>query len=415
MASRQRRNSPGDEPTTVVDAAVAAVFREEAGRLTAWLVRTLDDFSLAEEVVQDALVAALEQWSLDGIPECPRAWLRTVARRRAIDRVRREVRFKGKLAQLELPGDGEADNRLELIFTCCHPSLAPEAQVALTLRAVCGLTTAQIARAFVVPEPTVAQRIVRAKRKIIQAGIPYRIPRDDELDERVSAVLSVLYLTFNEGYLSGAGPIAARQEIAEDAAWLVEVLANLYPRHAEVRGLLSLMQLHLARSNTRFDGSGELVLLRDQDRSRWDRAAVARGIATLERAAALKQPGQYQLQAAIAACHAEAASWEATDWPQILVLYDLLLRQAPSPVTRLNRAVALRYVFDPERALDEVEPLASALENYHLFHAVRADLLHALGQSEAALVAERRALELTHNPAEQSLLRRRLGGSADAC
>ncbi len=378
-------------------------------------MRALGDFPIAEEVVQDALLAAIEQWSQDGIPDCPRAWLRTVARRRAIDHIRREVRFRQKLAQLELPEAAEPDNRLELIFTCCHPSLAIEAQVALTLRAVCGLTTAQIARAFVIPEPTLAQRIVRAQRKISQAGIPYRIPREDELDERLSAVLSVLYLTFNEGYLSGAGPIAARREIAEDAAWLAELLAGLYPRHAEVLGLLALMRLHLARADTRFNASGELVLLRDQDRSRWDHAAVARAIETLERAAALRQPGPYQLQAAIAACHAEAANWEATDWPQILVLYDMLLRLAPSPVARLNRAVALRYVCDAQRALDEVEPLAPSLESYHLFHAVRADLLLATGRRGEARVAEQRALELTHNPAERSLLRARLGQGIGAC
>ena len=415
MAIGQRRDPSRGEPTTLIDAAVAAVFREEAGRLTAWLVRALGDFSLAEEVVQDAMLAALEQWSRDGIPDCPRAWLRTVARRRAIDAIRREVRFKEKLARLELPSVNEPDNRLELIFTCCHPSLAPEAQVALTLRAVCGLTTAQIARAFVVPESTVAQRIVRAQRKISQAGIPYRIPRDDELDERLDAVLSVLYLTFNEGYLSGSGPMAARREIAEDAAWLVQLLAGLYPRHAEVLGLVALMQLHLARAETRFDATGELVLLRDQDRSRWDRPAIAEAIGTLERAAALHRPGQYQLQAAIAACHAEACTWQTTDWPQILVLYDMLLRLAPSPVARLNRAVALRYVLDAESALAAVDALTPALEHYRLFHAVRADLLAATGRHEEARLARRRALELTNNPAEQSLLRRCLGGSGEAC
>ena len=371
-------------------------------------MRVLGDFSLAEEVVQDALVTALEQWSRDGTPDCPRAWLRTVARRRAIDRLRRELRFKSKLAQLELPIVSEPDNRLELIFTCCHPSLAPEAQVALTLRAVCGLTTAQIARAFVVPEPTVAQRIVRAQRKIAQAGIPYRIPREDELDERLDAVLSVLYLTFNEGYLSGAGPLAARREIAEDAAWLAQLLGSLYPRHAEVLGLLALMQLHLARTSTRFDTRGELVLLRDQDRSQWDRAAIAEAIKALETAAALNRPGPYQLQAAIAACHAEAPSWAATDWTQILVLYDMLLRLAPSPVTQLNRAVALSHVVGAAPALQDVDALAPALETYHLFHAVRAELLRELARYAEAREAERRALELTRNPAEQSLLRRRL-------
>jgi RNA polymerase sigma-70 factor (ECF subfamily) len=397
-----------------VDAAVASVFREEAGRLTAWLVRTLGDFSVAEEIVQDALVAALEQWSSRGIPESPRAWLITVARRKAVDRLRREIALRAKLPRLDLwlPQEQEPDNRLELIFTCCHPSLAPEAQVALTLRAVCGLTTAQIARAFVVPEATLAQRIVRAQRKIVQAGIPYRIPRDDELDERLSAVLAVLYLTFNEGYLSGSGPIAARREIAEDAAWLAELLASLYPHQAEVLGLLALMRLHLARADARFDANGELVLLRDQDRGLWDRAAMAGAIRLLERAGALKAAGPYQLQAAIAACHAEAASWAETDWPQILVLYDLLLRLAPSPVAQLNRAVAMRYVLGVEPALQEVDGLGATLDAYHLFHAVRADLLTTLGRRTEAQHAEARALELTHNPAEQSLLRRRLADAA---
>jgi RNA polymerase sigma factor (sigma-70 family) len=392
---------------------VADVFREEAGRLTAWLVRVLGDFSLAEEVVQDALVTALEQWSVQGIPASPAGWLHTVARRKAIDRVRREARFKEKLAELELPVPQAEDNRLELIFTCCHPSLAPEAQVALTLRAVCGLTTAQIARAFVVPEATLAQRIVRAQRKIAQAGIPYRIPREDELDERLMAVLSVLYLTFNEGYLSGAGPNAAQREVAEDAAWLAQLLASLYPRHAEVLGLLALMRLHLARTGTRFDALGELVLLRDQDRSRWDAVAISEAIKTLERAAALTKPGPYQLQAAIAACHAEALSWDTTDWPQILVLYDMLLRLAPSPVAKLNRAVALSHVIGPAPALLEVDALAAMLGTYHLFHAVRAELLRELARYTEAHEAEQRALELTHNPAEQSLLRRRL--AADVC
>jgi RNA polymerase sigma-70 factor (ECF subfamily) len=409
---RQRRNSPGAGPgsTLVADshAAVAAAFREEAGQLTGWLVRSLGDFSVAEEIVQDALVAALEQWSVDGIPESPRAWLQTVARRRAVDRLRREIRFREKLALLDLPIRQTPDDRLELIFTCCHPALAPEAQVALTLRSVCGLTTAQIACAFVVPEATVAQRIVRARRKIVQAGIPYHVPREDELDARLNQVLSVLYLTFNEGYLSGGGPAAERREVAEDAAWLAELLAGWFPTHPEVLGLVALMRLHLARAAARFTYAGELVLLPDQDRARWDHASIAAAVGMLERAAEFKRPGPYQLQAAIAACHAEAASWEATDWLQIVILYDVLLRRAPSPVARLNRAVALCHLTGPAAAMAEVDALAEALDGYHLFHAVRADLLSALGQAESAHAAEERALELTHNPAEQSLLRRRL-------
>jgi RNA polymerase sigma-70 factor (ECF subfamily) len=331
-----------------------------------------------------------------------------VARRRAIDRLRREIRFREKLAQLDVPTPGAPDNRLELIFTCCHPALAPESQIALTLRAICGLTTSQIARAFMVSESTVAQRIVRARRKIAQAGIPYRVPRDDELDSRLNVVLSVLYLTFNEGYLSCGGPSAARREVAEDATWLTELLSGIFPTHAEVLGLLALMRLHLARAEARFDAAGELVLLRDQDRARWDLAAIAQAIGVLERAAALRCPGEYQLQAAIAACHAEARSWAETDWPQILILYDMLVRVVSSPVARLNRCVALKYVLGAEPALCDVENLAPDLDGYHLWHAVRADLLRSVGRHAEAQSAERRALELTHNPAERSLLKRRL-------
>jgi RNA polymerase sigma-70 factor (ECF subfamily) len=397
---------------------VASVFREEAGHLTAWLVRGLGDFGIAEEIVQDALVAALEQWSVDGIPTCPRAWLRTVARRRAVDRLRREIRFRDKLAELEHsmasdPDPPDADTRLELIFTCCHPALSPENQIALTLRAVCGLTTQQIASAFVVTEATVAQRIVRAQRKILAAGIPYRVPREDELDARLDQVLSVLYLMFNEGYLSGGGPMAARRGVAEDAAWLADLLAGVFPTHAEVLGLVALMRLHLARAAARFDTAGQLVLLRDQDRRLWDQTQIAGAIAILERAGALGRPGAYQLQAAIAACHSEARAWEATDWPQILVLYDLLVRVWPSPVAQLNRAIALSYVAGPERALAEVQALAPALNDYYLLYAVRAELVRSQGQTEQARVLELRALELTRNPAEQSLLRRRMGRPRD--
>jgi predicted RNA polymerase sigma factor len=358
-------------------------------------------------------VLALEQWPIEGIPDCPRAWLQTVARRRAIDRIRREVRFREKLALLKAPLPQEPDNRLELIFLCCHPALPTEAQVALTLRAVCGLTTAQIASAFLVAESTVAQRIVRGQRKIATAGIPYRLPADDELDDRLKQVLTVLYLTFNEGYLSGGGTSAARREVAEDAAWLAELLVQLFPHEPEVLGLLCLMRLHLARADARFDASGELVLLRDQNRRLWDRAAIADATSALERAAALHRPGPYQLQAAIAACHAEAASWASTDWAQIVALYDMLLRIAPSPIARLNRAVALRQVVGAEAALREVQALAAELEDYHLWHAVYAELAQEVGQRELARAAELRALELTHNPAEQSLLKRRL--ASDAC
>jgi RNA polymerase sigma factor (sigma-70 family) len=411
---RHGRDSAGDRTIDAYKLAVAEVFREEAGRLTGWLMRSLGDFALAEDLLQDALVAALEQWSTDGIPDSPRAWLRTVARRRAVDRLRREVRYREKLAVLEASLTSDQDNRLELIFMCCHPALAPEAQVALTLRAVCGLSNAEIARAFVVSEATLAQRLVRAKRKITAAGIPYALPRHDELDARLSGVLSVLYLMFNEGYLATGGDSPARREVAEDAAWLAELLTRLFPMEPEPIGLLALMRLHLARTAARFDADGDLVLLGDQDRARWDRAAIASAVGLIEQAGAFKRPGAYQVQAAIAACHAEAAAWAETDWTQILMLYDLLLSLAPSPIAELNRAVAVCHVVGPDAALATIAPLASVLDGYHLYHAVRGDLLSAVGQAEAAQAAQRRALGLTRNAAEQSLLRRRLS-NAQSC
>jgi RNA polymerase sigma factor (sigma-70 family) len=407
---RHRRNSTRGRQIDAQHSqqAVAAVFREEAGRLTAWLVRILGDFSVAEEIVQDAVLVALEQWPVQGIPDSPRAWLQTVARRRAIDSLRREVRYREKLAELDLPIPQEPDNRLELIFMCCHPALAPEAQIALTLRAVCGLTTGEIASAFLVSETALRQRIVRAQRKIVAAGIPYAVPRDDELDARLSQVLSVLYLMFNEGYLASRGTAPARRDVAEDAAWLAELLTRLFPAEPEPVGLLALMRLHLARAEARFDVNADLVLLRDQDRQRWNQPGLRQAIALIERAASLHRPGPYQLQAAIAACHAEAASWAETDWPQILILYDMLVCLSPSPIARLNRAVALRQVAGPARALADVRALAAELDGYYLFHAILADLLNEIGQRAQARQAEQRALTLTHNRAEQSLLRRRL-------
>jgi len=377
--------------------------------LTAWLVRAAGDFELAEDVVQETILSALERWPRDGIPDSPRGWLFTVARRRAIDRLRRERRYAAKIAALPTPEASEQpDTRLELIFMCCHPALAPEAQVALTLRAVCGLTTAEIASAFLVSETALAQRIVRARRKIDVAGIPYRLPDADELDARLRQVLAVLYLMFNEGYLaSGSGP-AMRRDVAEDAAWLAELVSQLFPFEPEALGLLALMRLHLARSAARLDGAGDLVLLRDQDRGRWDRAAIVEASALIERAAALRRTGPYQLQAAIAACHAEARSWSETDWRQIVVLYDMLLAVAPSAVARLNRAVAMGALAGPAIALAEVERLGSELRGYHLYHSILAELLHELGRPAEAHAAQERALALTSNRAEQSLLRRRL-------
>ena len=391
-----------------VHATLAVVFREEAGRLTAALVRILGDFAVAEEIVQDALLVALERWPVDGIPERPGAWLLTVARRRALNQLSRDARYRAKLAQLEQPVPHEPDDRLRLMFTCCHPALSRAAQVALTLRAVCGFTTAEIAHAFLVSEAAVAQRIVRARRKIIAARIPYRIPSSDELDERLSEVLAVLYLMFNEGYLASGGEVPTRRDLTEDAAWLTALVARLMPGEPEPLGLLALMRLHLARAEARFTSAGELVLLQNQDRTLWNRSMIAEGITLIEQAAALGRPGPYQVEAAIVACHAEAESWTTTDWRQIVLLYDLLLLMTPSPVVRLNRAVAVWQVEGPETALAEVNALAGDLEHYHLFHAIRGQLLLELSEREQARAAALRALELTQNRAERSLLARRL-------
>jgi len=375
------------------------------------LTKLLGDFDLAEELVQDAIVTALEHWPRDGIPDAPGAWLLTVARRKGIDRLRREARYQRKLALLEEAPPAVTtytDERLDLIFTCCHPALGRDAQVALTLRSVVGLTTAEIARAFLVPEPTLAQRIVRAKRKIVEANISLRRPDVSELPERLGQVLAVLYLVFNEGYLSSGPERATRRDLAEEAGWLTSLIARAVPDEPEVLGLLALMRLHIARSDVRFDDRGRMVLLKDQDRSRWDRGRIADAIRLIERAGAMRRPGPYQLQAAIAALHAEAPSWSATDWPQILRLYDELLAMTSSPVVALNRAIALREVAGPEAALREVERLADDLDRYHLFHATRAELLRDLGRGEEARAADRRALELTENPAERALLAERI-------
>ena len=399
-------------PRATTEAALAAVFREEAGRLTSAMVRIIGNFDIAEEVVQDSIVAALETWPAHGVPDKPGAWLMTTAKRRAIDILRRDQRHQEKIALLERstvpPDPVEVDDRLRLIFTCCHPALAQEAQVALTLRAVAGFTTPDIAAAFLVSEATMAQRIVRAKRKIVATNIPFRMPKEEEMAGRLDAVLAVLYLMFNEGYLSRGAQVAMRRDLAEDAIWLTRLVDRLLPEQPEVIGLLALMKLHLGRARARLDQSGELVLLPDQDRKLWDRAAIAEGIKLVERAGAMHAPGPYQLQAAIAAVHSEAGSWAETDWHQIVLLYDALLRMGDSPVVRLNRAVALSQVAGPAVALGEVNDLAISLGDYHLFHSTRAQLLDQLGEPALAHEALLRALELCQNPAERSLLERKL-------
>jgi len=372
----------------------------------------LGDFDLAEELVQEALLEALQHWPKEGIPEKPGAWLLTTARRKAVDQLRRQARFRDKLAQLE--GDvmrddtAEGDDRLRLIFTCCHPALSREAQVALTLRAVAGLTTIEIARAFITSEATIAQRIVRAKRKIVDANIPYRMPAERDMGERLDEVLAVLYLMFNEGYLATAGEQPSRRDLAEDAAWLAGLMVRLMPDEPEALGLLALMRLHLARARARFDDAGNIVLMEYQDRRRWDQERIASAVVLLQRAATLRQAGPYQLQAAIAACHAEARTWAETDWRQIVALYDALLELMPSPVVALNRAIARRYRDGPNAALADVERLTETLDTYYLFHATRAELLRDLGREPEARTALVRALELTANPAERALLQKRL-------
>jgi RNA polymerase sigma factor (sigma-70 family) len=364
-------------------------------------------------MVAEAVVEAVARWPSQGVPERPGAWLLTTARRKALDRLRRDKRYREKLELLAgLPEsvEREPDDRLRLIFTCCHPALDPDAQVALTLRAVAGLTTSEIARAFLVPEPTLAKRLGRAKQKIVAAGIPYRAPEPDELRSRLDSVLRVVYLVFNEGYFSTAGETGIRRELVDDAEWLAGLLVGWLPDEPEPLGLLALIRLHLARWATRLDDEGRMVVLADQDRSRWDRSRVEAAHALLARAAAQGRLGPYQIEAAIAAVHCEAPSWEETDFAQLLGLYSLLAAIDPSPVVRLNRAVVLAQVEGPAAALAEVDALEGPLERYHLFHATRAAFLRALERDEEARAADRRALERTENPAERALLSERLGG-----
>ena len=391
------------------------MFREEAGRLTASLVRLLGDFDLAEEMVAEAVVEALVRWPVDGVPDRPGAWLMTTARNRAIDRIRRDVRYQDKLAMLAslpAPASREPDDRLRLIFTCCHPALDPDAQVALTLRAVAGLTTAEIARAFVVPESTLAKRLTRAKQKIVTAGIPYRTPEPEEWPSRLDQVLRVIYLVFNEAYLTTAGQAAACLELAHDAEWLAALLVGWLPDEPEALGLQALLKLHLARWSARLGAEGHLVLLQDQDRSTWDRHQIEAATAVIERAGRLRRPGPYQIEAAIQAVHCEASKWDATDWPQLLQLYSLLAVHDGSPVVLLNRAIVIGQIEGPEAALLEVDELENSLGRYYLFHATRASFLDQIGRATEARQANHEALMYTTNVAERAMLIDRLADSA---
>jgi RNA polymerase sigma factor (sigma-70 family) len=417
-----------------INGAIDAVWRIESPRLIAGLARIVRDLGVAEDLAQDALVAALEQWPKSGVPDNPGAWLMAAAKHRAIDHFRRNTRLERKHEELgrelatretvvpdltSVLDDDVGDDLLRLVFVSCHPVLSTEARVALTLRLLGGLTTVEIARAFLVPEPTIAQRIVRAKRTLAEKRVPFEVPRGPELAARLSSVLEVIYLIFNEGYSATAGDDWMRPALCEDALRLGRILAELAPREPEVHGLVALMEIQASRSGARTGASGEPILLMDQNRARWDQLLISRGLAAIARAEKLRAgnddgpQGPYALQAAIAACHARARTPEETDWAQIVALYAELARLAPSPVVELNRAVALAMAFGPAAGLDLVDALTSepSLENYHLLPSVRGDLLKKLGRMDEARAEFERAASLTRNTRERELLI----GRARAC
>jgi RNA polymerase sigma-70 factor (ECF subfamily) len=405
----------------VTDDSIEQTFRSESRRVLATLIRLLGDFDLAEEALQDAFAAAVERWPQEGVPANPRAWLISTGRFKAIDGLRRRARFDDSLTSIaerlgdgvtpprEVDDEGVEDDRLRLIFTCCHPALPPDAQIALTLREVCGLTTEEIARAFLSPAPTLAQRIVRAKAKIKAAKIPYQVPSRAELPERLATVLHVIYLVFNEGYSASSGESLTRQDLSSEAIRLGRLLVELLPE-PEADGLLALMLLHESRRQTRTTGNGDLVLLDDQDRSLWNREMIAEGIALVERAIRSRQFGPYTLQAAIAAVHAEASSAASTDWSEIVGLYDVLMKADPSPVVELNRAAAVAMRDGPAAGLQLIDAILAQgeLAEYPLIHSARAELCRLLGQTEDAVEGYQRALTLTRQGPQQRFLETRL-------